>query len=137
MTKNVNIARVLSHSTAQWRGLSKKDFPEEVLWERHACTHQQATPVRVRWIPRQSWSVGAALERLRLPWEEWEDYVFQLATHYAVGRVRTPCISWRMAQPSATRPMTGVWRYSTANMNWRSRSLRMESVPCTAPARLS
>lgn len=88
MTKNVNIARVLSHSTAQWRGLSKKDFPEEVLWERHACTHQQATPVRVRWIPRQSWSVGAALERLRLPWEEWEDYVFDLATHCAVGRVR-------------------------------------------------
>ena len=101
---NMNIARILSNGAAQWSGLSKKDFPEEVLWERHACTHQQATPVRVRWIPQQSWSVGAALERLRLPWEEWRiTFLIWRRTApwgvFASGKgapVRTPCTFWRM-----------------------------------------
>ena len=84
----LNLTHILAIATNRWNTLSKKDFPEEVLWERHACNHQQATPVLARWIPQQAWSVGAQLERLRLPWEEWEDYVFQLATHCAVGRVR-------------------------------------------------
>lgn len=86
----LNITRTIAIATNQWNTLSKKDFPEEVLWEEHACNHQQAEPVaRVRWIPQQSWSVGAQLERLRLPWEEWEDYVYDVATRYAVARVRT------------------------------------------------